>query len=341
MPSVRHKRFVWATCIYSIILSVITLGPPTWGPTSYMAASFDKHSLLRKIPGQRVILVGGSNVAMGVNSPRIEREVHVPVINMALAASFGLRYELEEIKTFLHKGDLILLMPEFEYFAVSKPEQTDVRLNGCANLLELAQTNPETFKWALASYTGDFERLSGLVRDVKNLFFKKIAFLKGACEKVPSAKSPAELLSLFELKETFLKRSNFNESGDFIGHLSQPSTNFSMIDCDIIYFPYQYNLDAHKCLVRAAENATEKGAQILILPPSVPSAVEERKRKIFGDIYSNLRTIKSIHVLAEPGQYALPRSVFFDCNYHLDTSGREMRTSKLIKDLLAYMKSND
>lgn len=115
------KQFVVKIFLLSIFI-VISHGALIWiipanpVPSDYLAAIIDKHKILEATPSPKIILVGGSNVAFGLDSKKIQDELALPVVNMGLHGGFGLRYMIEEIKPQLKPGDIVILIPEYQQF---------------------------------------------------------------------------------------------------------------------------------------------------------------------------------------------------------------------------------
>jgi len=65
-----------------VITCVTLLFLLTNDQNSYLAAIIDKHKLLASIPDGRVILVGGSAAALGLNSELLARTINKQVINV-------------------------------------------------------------------------------------------------------------------------------------------------------------------------------------------------------------------------------------------------------------------
>lgn len=82
---------------------------------NYNAAQLDKLRLLENVPSPRLILVGGSNLAFGVDSERLERDLGVAVVNMGHQASLGLHYMMDTVLRLARRGDCVLLVPEYEH----------------------------------------------------------------------------------------------------------------------------------------------------------------------------------------------------------------------------------
>jgi len=82
---------------------------------NYNAAQIDKQELLAKTPTPRLIVIGGSNLAFGLDSQRLEQALGVHVVNLGHQASLGLRYMMGSVRRLAKPGDWVLLVPEYEH----------------------------------------------------------------------------------------------------------------------------------------------------------------------------------------------------------------------------------
>ena len=82
----------------------------------YMAELRDKQKLLKNTPGPKLVLVGGSNLAFGVDSEKIEQQTGMRVVNMGLHGGVGLPYMLSLALPELKSGDVVVVSPEYELF---------------------------------------------------------------------------------------------------------------------------------------------------------------------------------------------------------------------------------
>lgn len=114
------RRFLGKAITFAALQAVILSGL-LWRSRSdnadeFLAACIDKHQRAASLSGPRVLLVGGSNVAFGVDSPELERRLGLPVVNLGLHASLGLEFMLREAEALARDGDRIILSPEYEQF---------------------------------------------------------------------------------------------------------------------------------------------------------------------------------------------------------------------------------
>src|SRR5689334_6191038 len=72
---------------------------------SYYAGSLDKHELLAHRASPRMIFVGGSSMAMGMDSDAVARPLGYNPVNMGMNVGVGLELMIEEVRPFLRPGD--------------------------------------------------------------------------------------------------------------------------------------------------------------------------------------------------------------------------------------------
>ena len=80
---------------------------------NYLAAIIDKIHLLENTPSPKIIIIGGSNAAFGFDSKILSEKLGMPVINSGLQGGMGIRFAMNVVKPYIHKGDIILLSPEY------------------------------------------------------------------------------------------------------------------------------------------------------------------------------------------------------------------------------------
>lgn len=73
----------------------------------YLQAYNKKCQLLEDTPSPRIIFVGGSNLAFGLDSQRIKDSLNINVINYGLHAGIGLKYMIDDISTMQEKVTLL------------------------------------------------------------------------------------------------------------------------------------------------------------------------------------------------------------------------------------------
>lgn len=113
------KNFLtWlAAALALLALPAVLLGwgfllPAQYGDT-FMGELKYKVRYLDEAPGPRIVLVGGSGVAFGVDSALMERELPgYTVVNFGMYAALGTTVMLDLSQELIRSGDIVILIPE-------------------------------------------------------------------------------------------------------------------------------------------------------------------------------------------------------------------------------------
>ncbi len=272
----------------------------------------DKHSRLVSIASPKVILVGGSNLAYGVDSVQLEKSLHMPVVNMGLCTNFGLAFMLEELKGHIGPGDIIVVSPEHELFY-------DLAY-GCRDVFHAIEVYPPSAAWLLASYA---EHPSHSFIFLKNLQ----SYVSAKCHYIYS-QLLAGHSALFDTSKG--ARRYFNEEGDYYGDAASKPIVFDNGD---LIPRSSFDPDSVEMLNDFFTYANSNGATLLLSPPveSVNSYVQSQWD--ISDLYSRLKGHLKAKILTSPQFLALPNDEFFDSPYHLRYEYRSFRTKVLSKNI--------
>jgi len=326
-------RFTSALILFLALCCALIVAPPRYGSHSGFAALIDKHARLEKLKSPKLVLVGGSNVALGVDSELLERLLRQPVQNMGFGCTVGLRYMLEEVKNDINAGDLVLIMPEYDFFCVTTNQESNARVNGSSELLNLIQVMPAASGWVFANYSSAPERIYDFLYDSRRLVMAKIEFYQRLCKKLsdPNYKSTGE--KLFEpAPNMYDNRTSYNERGDVIVHLDKEPPGLNGMEV-ISYGKYSFNQEALDVLIKFAKFAHQHNVEVVIAPPPLPVRVYSKYKDRANDIFEHWRQIPYVKALGMPEQFAFPESYFFDTAYHLNKGGRQIRTRMLADEL--------
>jgi len=111
------KQFIIKIILFFLILFpvffIVGRDYRTVVKSDFMAAIIDKHALLENTHPPRILLCGGSNLAFGIDSKRIQDTFGLPVINLGLHAGLGVEFMINEIKLSTKPTDIVIF--SFEY----------------------------------------------------------------------------------------------------------------------------------------------------------------------------------------------------------------------------------
>lgn len=284
---------------------------------NYLAATVDKHRRLDQVGRPRMILVGGSNIALGLRSEELENAFGRPVVNMGLAVALGLEFMLNEVEDSVGSGDVIVLSPEYEV------------LSGNYNPLTLQQ---------IVTY-----RPQSLVR-LSYFQLGQLAIDHGLgtlCEWVRRAVYIDRQASQKFAETQFpYTRSGFNGWGDFVAHHGLASTNLPAATVRLVgEVEPQVNVSflPNRAILRRLEafaaHCRARGAKLFYSFP--PRPIEEwiEEKATVELIFKQLRDIPGLVMLDEPKDHVYARGLFYDSRDHLVAEGATERTQRLIRAL--------
>ena len=217
----------------------------------YAKATLDKHHRLDSLPSPKLVFVGGSNLAYGLDSERVERAFGMPVVNMGMNAYFGLRFLLDEVIPSLKARDVLVLSLEAEMFRVQ--DQFNAADGRNTDLLMMVKTRPASLAyvpWPLR------RRILEAIPEAVQL--KTVRILG---DLLHGGRAP-KLLDKIE------SRAGFNAHGDLISHIGvewsqplDPGTN--LVAC-----PLDPRIPA--LLRESREQLEKRQVRLILLPAPMP-----------------------------------------------------------------------
>lgn len=283
--------------------SVLWLIPPK--PYLVYSSILDKQQRLVNTPAPRLIFVGGSGVALGLDSELIETQVQRPVLNMGVNAGFGLHYMLAQVKPWVKPGDTILIVPEYEHF------YGDL-LEGDQNLLWALRIQPEMF-WRLSW------------RQLLHVLPEFPIFIQQRVQEIVRAKP-----------DPIYNRSAFTVRGDFVSHLDLPSTPLALSAIDS---SQSLNRTALQLLRDFRREVERQGAQVYLIYPAIAESFWTfgKNRQVIETLNSTILQQNVMQPLTAPADMVWPDTMFFDTVYHLTRQGRQLRSELLAERLAALL----
>lgn len=262
--------------------------------------------MVKNTPSPRIIFVSGSSLYYGLDSKRVADSLHVNVVNYGLHAGIGLRYWLDEITPLVHKGDLVVLAPEyFQFF--------NDNMDGSEGVLA-----PHMY----------YSNLCGIEHFNANQMLKVI---KGIPIMIGQN---AYNYALYDMRGE--KRGPYdymNNYGDHSGHwsikksLNLPPTEKTSVDS----IPNAENID-YFCM--KINQMKRQGANVLIVPGLITQTGFEANRFKANGINNALKEYGFSYCSA-PELHVFPDSMAYDSHYHLLWSGVCRNTEIIINDIKA------
>ena len=277
--------------------------PPDY--EDYLAIIGTKVERLEKTPEPRIVFVGGSNLAFGVDSPRVEKELGYRVVNMGMGFNMGLRFMLDLVEPRIRKGDIVVLVPEYNLFFGL--------LDGDERLLDVLELYPEGWQYV---------RSQRQMWNIANNAFRHVKFkVNRVLQQIGHESDPACI---------YCPRA-FNEYGDITAHLEKPSKDVARMS--FLRQANEVDAEAIDVVNEFAKKIEARGATAVFLFPCLPEPHYQLRKAAIDRLQRDLTDKLHIEMPSRATDYVYPVDQFYDWVYHLNRTGREARTSRIIEDL--------
>lgn len=281
--------------------------------TQYPAAIIDKQKRALSLPSPKIILVGGSNMAFGIDSKMISDSLKMPVVNLAMQYNVGSDFLLKQAKFDAKKGDIIIIC--FEYIIESEGLKYEK--------MAIAQYYPEAYNWI--DYKYPLEKYIDLVNF-------KIGDVRRLSDRLLSKKHVE--MSINDTEYVFFRKA-FNEYGDLLSHFNNPPLKeipFSLVGESLTLMPVIKDMNSFKTTM------DKTNAKVFFSYPPMCQSSFVKNEKSIEKLANELKTNSKVVQINTPKSMAFSDSLFFDMAYHLNVNGRPIRTAKLINDLKLALK---
>jgi hypothetical protein len=295
---IKSFLFLFLTIGFCFLLQLI-VAPKIRDENAFVGATIDKEKRLSELKSPRLIFIGGSNLAFGLNSKTIADSLKMNVVNMGLHAGLGVAFVLNQAKNYIKKGDKIVLSVEY----------------GLSNLgdkklfTQLIDINPNSANY-LGNSFNDKLRLIDInwQRCVSSLFFAAIV-------------NP---------NEKVYKRAAFSAEGDVLTHLDQPQAAHLMNMGKMTFRDYSEEITVLNEFIAAAN---QRGAQVFYTFPTYIESEYKLNKSVLNQYENQFKNQLHCPIINTPETFVFPNADYFDTAYHLNKNGREKRTELMIKIL--------
>ncbi len=292
------------------VVAAAALTAPCQYDETFLGELKDKHARLASIKEEKIVLIGGSNLAFGVDSAQLEEYVGMPVVNYGLYATIGTKAMLDMSRSYIKEGDIVVICPETD-------KQTYSLYYNAHSMWQALDCDLSMFKDV------GFSNLGKLVASLPEFAAEKRDFIRKDAKPSPSG--------------IYAKKS-FNEYGDVVVErpynemptnydVSMPvSLTVDLLDKDFVDYLNTY-----------AAECKRRGAQVYFgfSPINADAVVStDKEKEAFCQALG-----KELHfpMLSDIDDYILDSAYFYDTNFHLNSCGALQRTSLLADDLLRIL----
>lgn len=307
----------------------------------YLAALEDKIQRLKEIDSPpRIIFVGGSSVAFGIQSQFFEQQLQQPAVNLGLHASLGLDLYLQMVQRHGRPGDVVVLLPEYSMLLgrqEMEPEDLRRTLRSCPTAIYYLRGNLRSGKAFLDNMALSelaFWAQKGSVRQKNQIKLRfRRARRAGAARRSRRRRVKAN--------DSIYRRSSFNEQGDMIAHHGLPRHEKLEGQGELVYDQVEVDR-VIKRLNQFAAICRERQMRVYFSYPPMPETVfqewSSQIQKLHASLQSSLTS--DVTMLNSPRDSVFPESQFFDTVTHLSEAGQVLRTQRLARELVPAIVAN-
>ena len=281
--------------------------PNVYGETM-MGALAPKLERLRSIEGDKLVIVGGSSVAFGIDSAMLEEYTGYEVVNFGLYAALGTKIMLDLSLPEIEEGDVVILAPELDSQTLS------MYFNG-------------EVMWQAAN--SDISLLSGI--SPKNYTDMLLSYPKYLSSVLPHALSGTAISP-----EGIYRSDSFNAYGD----ISYPREHNVMaagydVNSPVSLTPELFQQEFIDYLNRYIDEARKKGATVYYTfsPVNKSALTDETDSTAIEEFYKFTAESLNCPVISDLRELIMHENYFYDTNFHLNDAGVRVRTAYLIADL--------
>lgn len=276
--------------------------------THFAASIIDKQGAIEKLPSPKLVLVGGSSVAYGIDSQLLQDSLKIPVMNMSFQYFLGTDFLLKQVKEHLKTGDVLVI--SFEHIAEAKGTTKEK--------LIVQSFYPKAKEWIVYDGVQDYLQGNLLLKTdkIKSIFYRSLL--------------PVKIEPTIEDTINIFFRKGLNKQGDLVGHLNNPS--MKKIPNSVLNYTLDFkntidNVNYH------VEEIEKNGVKVYFsFCPYNKSAFDANK-----DAIERMKKITykeaNYTFLDTPEDNVFNDSLFQDMSYHLNKNGRRIRTLQLLKKL--------
>ena len=293
--------------ILPLLFPIISFVTPTVYHDSFVHSLNEKLERLESIKTDKIVVIGGSSVAFGLDSELLERNTGMPVVNFGLYAALGTKLMLDLSLPYINDGDIVIIAPELDAQTLSMYFNSGTTLRALdGNLFPTVFNIPKEHYGTLLGASWDYT-------------VEKLSYLLGDAPEYNGIYSA----------------SSFNEYGDVKSGLRPQNVMPRYYDlnqrisltADILDPEFADYLNAY------AEKCREKGADTMFSWCPVNELAVESSADEIAAFESYMEQKLDLTFISYLSDYILPANYFYDTNFHLNDSGVKLRSIRLLEDL--------
>ena len=310
--------FIFASTFWNLCLDFVADKPVPDAVFSSSIISLKEKILIKNKNTEKIVFVGGSNVAFGIDSIEIKKALGIKTINFGCMAGIGPELLLSKIKNYISSGDIIIFCWEYGLYRFKRTESNFTYLN--------LIFGPNT---ALRSSYPIIDKIR------LNLTYPTSHIRT----------SIAVAYNPFVNPDIFRCSWNFDEYGNVRSIREQIVNEQELINSPLSALITELNItnDVKEMLTDFVHSCRDNNIKVLSTWPNTFNNPRYINNKV---VKENFITIKDfwqdldVPMIGMPQDSMLTAEFFHDTYYHLNSKGVKIRTDKLINNLKSQLKEN-
>lgn len=275
---------------------------------NYQASLIDKNERLCSLDEAKIVLVGNSNWAFGVDSQKLEEAIGMPVVNMGMHGGIGNPFNEQAAVQNIHEGDIVII--SYSNFAdgdiIKNPELAWITI----------ENHPALWKYIrLKDWPSMIKAYPTYLKDCLDLWSQGIGNMDSGTE---------------------YSRLQFNEYGDNI--YDRPALVISDEELAEAHIP-EIGDETIDRLNKLNQTLQEKGATLLVTPYPTPVTSYTPPVEEYVAFSDQIEERLDFPLIGRYEDYRMDKNLFYNTYLHLNNEGKQLRTQMLIDDLQEYLSS--
>ena len=315
-PSAKNRRAVVIALITltAILLPFIFAGlsllllPDAYSET-FLGELGEKYRLLKNTESPKIVIIGGSSVAFGIDSAEIEGATGMKVVNFGLYATLGTKLMTDLARDFIKKGDIVIFSPEIDSQTLSLYFNAESAWQGLGSDL------------SMLAHVGH-DDLGALAGGLPGYLAKLWEYALEGRKASPSG---------------IYRRDSFNSYGDIsvareYNVMTYGYDRSAVIELDQDVVDPEFT----EYIRRWRETLTINGARVFFsyCPMNREAIAPGTDDASLLAFHSFIASETGCEMLGDPNDSIMDWGYFYDTNFHLNDAGVKVYTSVLINNIL-------
>ncbi len=271
------------------------------------------YNRLKSSKRNKIVIIGNSNIAFGIDSALIEAELEsddldYDVINFGLYGAIGTVAMLDLSEKYINEGDIVIFSPEYEQQSLSM-------FFSATEFWRAADVN-RSMLTDLSS-----ERIEAIVGNYISFVAEKQKYnLKGKSISTGDLYSKASFNDRCDMKNA--------ERAQNIMLRGVDSNNPIVLEINLLQDDFVEYVNKYYA------NILNKNAQMFYsFAPMNVLSLQDRSSLAVQTFYNCINDSFDFPIISDPNAYIMDCEWFYDSNFHLNQSGMTIRTVNLINDI--------